>query len=182
MNLANFVTLGRLLIVPFFFVELVTYKAGEEFHRQAALWLFCIAAASDALDGAIARLTNTQTELGRFLDPLADKLLLLSGFIGLLWVDSLPYRPPLWFTATVIFRDILMVLCMFSVFLVTGKLLVQPSILGKLTTAGQMLTLISVLLRLPVSEILWTLTGALTILSFLFYLKRDIPKLNPGKS
>ncbi len=181
MNLPNIITLGRLFLVPFFFTELLSFKDGQEIHRWAALAIFSIAAASDALDGMIARLTNTQTELGRFLDPLADKFLLFSGIIGLLWVHTLPYRPPLWFTVAVVFRDLVIILGLIVLYLMTGKVQVRPNFLGKLTTAGQMATLIAVLLEFPFSSILWNLTGALTIASLLVYLNRELSGLGTLK-
>lgn len=132
---------------------------------------------SDALDGFLARILKCQTEIGRFLDPLADKLLLLSGFIGLLWVSELPYHPPVWFTVAVVFRDLVVVIGLIVLTLFARKPEIKPNLLGKMTTFFQMLTLLAVLTGLPASIILWNFTGALTILSGLNYLFRDLPKL-----
>lgn len=132
---------------------------------------------TDALDGLIARFTKSQTELGRFLDPLADKLLLLSGYIGILFVSALPYRPPVWITVVIIFRDLIVVIGLFMIFVASGRLQVRPNILGKLATALQMMTLVAILLCLPLSVVLWNLTALLTIASGLVYIGRDFAKL-----
>ena len=132
---------------------------------------------TDALDGFLARMTKRQTALGRFLDPFADKLLILSGFLGILGLESLPYRPPVWVTVTVVFRDILIVMGMLMIFLLSGDLRVQPNLVGKITTAAQMLTLIAILLASPVAVALWYLTAVLTIFSLFLYLIREIRRL-----
>lgn len=175
MNLPNLITVLRILIAPLFFTELVSYKPGQEYHRWIAFWLFIAGVVSDAVDGMIARVTKNQTPLGRFLDPLADKLLLLSGFLGILLVDSLPYHPPVWVTVAVVFRDIFLIGGLIVVVLMYGKIHVKPNFLGKVTTVAQMATLTALLLGLKISVILWNITGMLSILSCLYYLVRDLP-------
>lgn len=177
MNLPNLITLFRILISPLFFVELVSYKQGEEYHRWIAFALLTAGVFSDALDGFLARILNCQTSLGKFLDPLADKLLLLSGFLGLLWVSALPFHPPIWFTVTVVFRDLVIIIGLLVLTLFTRKAEIKPNLLGKATTFFQMATLLSVLAGISFSPILWNLTGALTIISCLSYLVRDLPKM-----
>lgn len=177
MNIPNFITFCRILAVPFFFTELVSYEPGQEHHRWIAIWIFSGAALSDALDGFLARITHHKTALGAFLDPLADKLLLLSGYLGLLFVSGLSIRPPLWVTVTIVFRDLMIVLGLAIVFMVTGQAKIQPNKIGKITTAIQMLTLLLILLKWPHSFIFWNLTAFLTILSLVSYFKRDMIKL-----
>lgn len=177
MSLPNFITLFRIFLVPFFFTELLSFHRGDPNHRWTALGLFALASLTDALDGYLARATSRATELGKFLDPLADKLLLLSGYLGLLMVRDLPYTPPLWVTVTIVFRDLVVVIGMILIFILTGSVRVEPNFLGKLTTAAQMITLISILLTWKYSFILWNLTALLTIVSCFVYLARDIKKL-----
>ncbi len=177
MNLPNFITLVRIFLVPFFFTELVSIREGHDAHRLIALGIFVFASLTDAFDGFLARVTSGTTDLGKFLDPLADKLLLVSGYLGLLFVHELPYTPPLWVTVTIVFRDIVLVIGMMTILAVTGKIRVQPNFLGKLTTVAQMITLMSVLLMWNYSFILWNLTAALTIVSCFTYLLRDFKKL-----
>ena len=126
------------------------------------------------LDGFLARVTKSRSELGRFLDPLADKLLLLSGFLGLLFVQALPYRPPLWITVTIVFRDLMIVAGLVIIYLLKGTFPVYPNFLGKATTAFQMATLLAILLAWPVSILLCYITAILTITSFGVYTMREL--------
>lgn len=163
-------------MVPFFFTALVSYTPGRERERWIAFLIFLAASLTDMLDGFLARITKTRTELGRFLDPLADKLLLLSGFIGLLFVEALPYKPPLWITVTLVFRDLMIVLGLVIIFLIKGTFPIQPNILGKMTTAFQMATLLAILLGWPLSILICYITAALSILSFAVYSVRELTK------
>ena len=178
MNLPNYLTLLRIVLVPVFFTLLVTYQTGTEFHRLAALAVFLLAVLSDALDGVLARRTQQRTELGAFLDPLADKLLLLSGYIGILFVARLPHHPPLWITVTIVFRDLVIVAGMAVIFLVTRKVrAVEPNLAGKATTVLQMAGLVAILCKHPASVALWNLTAVLTLLSGGLYVRRGIRAL-----
>ncbi len=111
MTTANKVTILRILLIPFFVVELIYYvRTGNELHRLVAISDFCVAAICDGVDGYIARHYNQISELGRILDPLADKLLLVSAIV-LLSFDNTPYfkqQIPLWLTGTIIGRDLLL--------------------------------------------------------------------------
>lgn len=177
MSLPNYITLIRILLVPFFFTALVSYGPGHEHQRWVALTIFITASITDALDGFIARLARRRTALGRFLDPLADKLLLLSGFIGLLFVHTLVYRPPLWITVSVVFRDLVIIVGLVVIFLINGTIRVEPNLLGKCTTASQMITLILILLEWPMAVYFCYLTAFFTILSCLVYCVRELRKL-----
>src|SRR5512134_6493 len=98
MTTANKVTIMRILLIPFFVVEVIYYmKTGNEVHRLVSVLAFAVAAICDGVDGYIARRFNQRSELGAMLDPLADKLLLVSGIV-LLSFDHLPYLAtiPLW--------------------------------------------------------------------------------------
>jgi len=174
LSLANYLTLARILLIPFFFTALVSYQPGKEYYRWAAFGIFLTASLTDALDGFLARLTKHQTRLGRFLDPLADKLLLLSGYLGLLFVEALSYRPPLWITVTIVFRDFLIILGLILIYLLTGTVRVKPNYLGKCTTAIQMATLVAILLNWKIAILFWYLMAFLTILSCLVYVVREM--------
>src|SRR5258706_7224702 len=124
MTTANKITILRMLLVPFFVVEVLYYvKDGHEVHRLLALLSFAVAAICDGVDGYIARRYNQRSELGAILDPLADKLLLVSGIVVL----SFDHRPfletvPLWLTGTIIGRDILLLIGLVVIQMVVGKL------------------------------------------------------------
>src|SRR3977135_3006634 len=107
MTTPNKITIGRIFLVPVFIIEVLYYtENGREIHRLMALLAFAVASVSDALDGYLARRYNQHSELGRILDPLADKLLLVSGII-LLSLKNQPYldRIPMWLTVTILSRD-----------------------------------------------------------------------------
>jgi cardiolipin synthase (CMP-forming) len=149
MTTANKITILRILLIPFFVIETIYYvRTGNEIHRLAGILLFGVTAASDGVDGYIARRYQQISELGKILDPLADKLLLVSGIV-LLSFDNAPYfrQIPLWVTGTIIGRDLLLAIGVIVIRSVVGKITVQPRITGKIATVFQMLVIIWILLR-----------------------------------
>jgi CDP-diacylglycerol--glycerol-3-phosphate 3-phosphatidyltransferase len=149
MTTANKVTILRILLIPFFVVEVLYYgKTGNEMHRIAALLTFAVAAICDGVDGYIARRYNQISELGMILDPLADKLLLVSGVV-LLSFDhgSLLGQFPLWFGCTIIGRDLLILIGMVVIQFTVGKVRARPRIAGKVATVLQMASVLWILLR-----------------------------------
>jgi cardiolipin synthase len=135
LTVANQLTLLRIILIPAF-VLLVVYR-----HLGAALLVFVIAGVTDALDGLIARLAGQGTSLGAWLDPMADKLLLLSTFI-VLTVPSIPLTNhlPLWLTISVISRDVVIIGVVAIVNLAVGPRTFRPSLLGKGATATFIVT------------------------------------------
>jgi len=170
----NLITLLRILIVPFFFTALVYYQPGKDHFRWIAFGLFLFASLTDAIDGLVARLTKEISRLGRFLDPLADKLLLLSGYLGLLFAQDFPLVPPLWVIVAIVFRDVVIIGGLAVLYISGMPVEVEPNFLGKLTTAFQMATLVSILLLFPPSAILWNITSLLTITSGFVYVVREM--------
>src|ERR1700676_1504614 len=140
MTTANKITILRILLIPFFVVEVLYYvKNGNEIHRLLAILSFAVAAICDGVDGYIARRYNQRSERGALLDPLGDKLLLVSGIVVL----SFDHRPrfdtvPLWLTGTIIGRDILILAGMVVIQMTVGKVKVRPRIPGKISTVLQM--------------------------------------------
>lgn len=148
MTTANKITIARMLLIPFFVVEVLYYmKTGDEVHRLLAILAFAIAAICDGVDGYIARRYNQRSELGAILDPLADKLLLVSGIV--LFSFNNPYLGtiPLWLTGTVIGRDLLLLVGLLVIQMTVGKVCVRPRILGKVATVLQMLCIVWILLK-----------------------------------
>ena len=135
LTLANQLTILRIMLIPVF-VLLVVYG-----FLGWALIVFLAAGVTDALDGLIARLTGQRTSLGAWLDPMADKLLLVTTFVVL----TLPTVPltnhiPLWLTVFVISRDVVIVGVVAIVNLASGPRTFRPSMLGKLATATFIVT------------------------------------------
>ncbi len=109
---------------------------------------FAVTAASDGVDGYIARRYNQISELGKILDPLADKLLLVSGIVVLSFNNEPYFRQiPLWLTGTIIGRDLLVAIGAVVIRSVVGNITVRPRITGKIATVFQMLVIIWILLR-----------------------------------
>ena len=135
LTVANQLTLLRIILIPAFVLLVVYGQLG------AALTVFIVAGVTDALDGLIARLAGQGTSLGAWLDPMADKLLLVSTFI-VLTVPSIPLANhlPLWLTVAVISRDIVIVGVVAIVNLAVGPRTFRPSLLGKAATAAFILT------------------------------------------
>lgn len=149
MTTANKVTILRILLVPFFVVEVLYYvRTGEELHRLLALVTFAVAAICDGVDGYIARHYNQKSELGAILDPLADKLLLVSGMV-VLTVDhgELLDRIPLALTGIIIGRDVVILIGLIVIQFTVGKVKVRPRITGKCATVLQMASVLWILLK-----------------------------------
>ena len=149
MTTANKVTILRMLLTPFFVVAVLYYgKTGNEAYRLVALLTFAVAAICDGVDGYIARHYNQHSELGAILDPLADKLLLVSGVV-LLSFDHGPLlgQIPLWLTGTIIGRDLLILIGMVVIQMTVGKVRVRPRIIGKIATVLQMASVLWLLLK-----------------------------------
>ncbi len=174
MSIPNYLTLFRILLTPVFFITLVSYTPEKEWLRFLALGIFVLASVTDALDGLLARFLKQRTALGQMLDPLADKVLLLSAYVGLLFVGTLPLRPPLWITITIIFRDLILLFGFFTLHFASVKMEVVPNLWGKLTTVSQMLLLCFILLEWPLAIPLSYLTVTFTILSGIIYLTRGL--------
>lgn len=174
MSIPNYLTLFRILLTPVFFITLVSYTPEHEELRLVALAIFVVAALTDALDGLLARFLKQRTALGQMLDPLADKILLVSAYIGLLFVATLPFRPPLWITITIIFRDLILLFGFFTLNFASIKIEVLPNIWGKLTTVSQMLLLCFILLEWPIAIPLAFLTVSFTIISGIIYMMRGL--------
>ena len=141
LNLANQLTLLRLALVPAFALLTLYGELGW------ALVVFVVAGITDGLDGLVARMTNQRTAVGAWLDPMADKLLLLTTFIVLsLPGIGLTNRLPLWLTVLIISRDIVIVLTVAVITLALGPRVFKPTIYGKAATATYIVTSIVVML------------------------------------
>jgi cardiolipin synthase len=169
MGLANWLTIVRILLVPVLVIVLVYNWA------LLALSTLIVAGVTDMMDGYIARSRGTKTRLGAFLDPLADKLLLVASFITLTY--KFPKVLPFWLTAIVLTRDILLVLVVVLIMLTGGQFNPMPTGLGKLSTAVQMIMVGAALLVVGGGHDFWlirrgllVLTAVLTVGSGLQYL------------
>ena len=167
-NLANKISIARIILIPFFIASIVYNRI------EIALALFILAVISDGVDGFIARSLDQKTKLGTILDPLADKMLLLSAYICLSIASSIPssLRLPPYVPIIVISRDAIIVLGSIMIHIITGDLKVAPSAWGKITTFFQMMTIVSVLTKFNYPYIVWNVTAALTVVSGIGYVMK----------
>jgi len=161
-NLPNILSLARLLSVPIAIVLMIDGRFG------ACFWLFVLAGLTDAIDGWIAKTFDARTTLGAFLDPLADKALVVSTYLMLGWLGHLPA----WLVVLVVFRDVLIIGGAMVAYLMLGDFHSRPLLVSKINTALQIALVAAVLARLGVGighpQLDWALvlaTGATTIAS-----------------
>lgn len=179
MNFANKISTFRILSVPFFIASIVYYSPAHDYLRFVALAIFILAVISDAVDGFIARKAKQQSRAGMVLDPLGDKLLLVSAFICLNLADQFPLgiRFPLWVTLIVISRDALIMLGAVVVYIVKQNIDISPTRWGKLTTTFQMSSVIVVLLQWRLAYVFWWIAVFFTLISGSDYIKRGFKTL-----
>jgi cardiolipin synthase (CMP-forming) len=171
LNLPNFLTLIRILSIPLFLVYL-------SYHRYLeALIVFIIGGITDFFDGLAARWMNQQTALGAYLDPIADKLLVITSYIVLGLIDGIP----VWLAITVISRDVLIMLGYAIIFfLIDERPEVRPTLIGKFSTLLQLFTLGVAIALLHDADLMHPLlrdlfigaTAVATVLSGLQYIYR----------
>jgi cardiolipin synthase (CMP-forming) len=168
LSIPNLITLGRVMAVPVVFWFLVSGR------MPAAFVVFVVAGVSDAIDGYLAKRYGWQTTLGAYLDPLADKLLIVSVFIALGVLGELPS----WLVIAVVSRDILIIMAVVLSWLLAHPVRIKPLAVSKANTAAQIVLAAVVLadgsfkLGLDLFRIMlvW-LTAALTLTSLAAYLR-----------
>lgn len=180
MSFADKVSAIRIILIPVF-VSLLIYSGSHPFLKDAALGLFIIAVLSDFFDGLVARIKKEKSEIGQIIDPLADKLLLLTSFISLyLLRKTLPLRfeMPLGIVLIVVSRD-LVILTGVTVFqLLKTEIHVVPSLWGKLTTFFQMFTVLSLLSNISFFPWVWKIAAVFTLISGADYFLRGVKAIN----
>jgi len=175
MTVPNLITILRILLVPIFIIYMINDRA------LASLIIFIIASISDALDGFIARVFHQKSTLGAYLDPLADKILLMTAFITLAILKMIPS----WLTVLTISRDVIILLGVLVLYLTHYPVKIHPSILSKATTCMQIATIFIVLsngyLNIQFLKIysFWLAAG-LTVGSGLQYIRSGMIILSQG--
>ncbi|MBB4001054.1 MAG: CDP-alcohol phosphatidyltransferase family protein [Aurantimonas endophytica] len=178
MTIPNFISIARLLAVPVLVWALVDSRPG------LAFLIFILAGLSDAVDGAIARRFNQQSALGAYLDPIADKALLITIFVGLGMLGELPT----WLAIAVVSRDLLIMAAVVLSFMMGRPITVRPLLVSKLTTLAQLLlagfALAEPVFHLPLApfiDVLIGLTALLTAISATAYLLEWLRHMASGE-
>ena len=181
---ANQITILRILAVPFFIATTLYYSPDKDYLRYVALGIFVFAVVSDIIDGYIARVHKQETKAGAILDPLADKLLMISAFICLYKVGiQFPlFRFPLWLVVAVISRDVILLIGGTLIYMNHGDLLVEVTKWGKASTFFQVTAVLGMLLQWPVTEIFWYVAGLFVVISGMNYIFTGIKIINTPSS
>ena len=168
MNTPNKLTVARMIIVPFLVVFLLTGWGGDA-NRYISLALFVVASITDWFDGYLARKNNLVTNFGKFMDPLADKLLVCSAMICMIELDRLPA----WFVIIIIAREF--IISGFRLIAAENGIVIAANYWGKFKTASQMIMIILLILHFDgifvvLEQIFIWLSLALTIISLITYI------------
>ncbi|MDO5350179.1 MAG: CDP-diacylglycerol--glycerol-3-phosphate 3-phosphatidyltransferase [Lachnospiraceae bacterium] len=178
MNLPNKLTTARVILIPFF-VFFLLYQGGSNLtFRYIALAIFIIASLTDLLDGKIARKYNLVTNFGKFMDPLADKLLVCSALICLIQLGQLPA----WMVIIIISREF--IISGFRLVASDNGIVIAASYWGKFKTTFQMIAVILLILNIPALSLItavcvW-IALALTIISLVDYIMKNHKVLTEG--
>ena len=178
MNLPNKLTILRVIMIPFFVLTLL-YDGGEnQTLRYVAAAIFIIASLTDMLDGKIARKYNLVTNFGKFMDPLADKLLVCSALICLVELKELPA----WMVIVIISREF--IISGFRLVASDNGVVIAASYWGKFKTVSQMIMSVLLIVNIPALSILTTIFSVialvLTVVSLIDYIAKNYRVLTEG--
>ena len=180
MNLPNKLTTFRVVLIPFFIFFLMTELI--PFSKWVALALFCIASLTDFFDGYLARKWNMVTNFGKFMDPLADKLLVCSAIIAFTAMG----RMPAWIVIVIVAREF--IISGFRLIAAEKGVVIAASYWGKFKTASQMFMIILLIINIDVlfipGQVLMYIALALTVISLIDYIvkNKDVMKDEPGEA
>ena len=179
MNLPNKLTILRVIMIPFFVAFLMLEDGANTTYRYIAAALFIIASLTDLLDGKIARKYNLVTNFGKFMDPLADKLLVCSALICMIELGQLPA----WMVIIIISREF--IISGFRLVASDNGVVIAASYWGKFKTTFQMIGVVLLILNIPalsmVTDIVIWIAVALTVISLVDYIVKNAGVLKEGK-
>ena len=179
MNLPNKLTILRVILIPFFVAALLYDGGANQNMRYVAAALFIIASLTDMLDGKIARKYNLVTNFGKFMDPLADKLLVCSALICMIELRELPA----WMVIIIISREF--IISGFRLVASDNGVVIAASYWGKFKTTFQMIGVVLLIFNIPALSTLTTIIVwialALTVISLVDYIVKNAGVLTEGK-
>lgn len=178
LNLPNKLTLLRVIMIPFFIVMLLMNDGETTMFRYIAAGIFIVASLTDWLDGAIARKYNLVTNFGKFMDPLADKLLVCSALICLVALEQFP----VWMVIVIVSREF--IISGFRLVAAEQGLVIAASYWGKFKTVTQMIAIILMILNISalymVTTIVMWAALILTVVSLIDYIVKNHAVLTAG--
>ena len=178
MNLPNKLTILRIIMIPFFVLFMLLDGGVSQTYRYIAAVIFIIASFTDLLDGKIARKYNLVTNFGKFMDPLADKLLVCSGLICFVGLGQLPA----WFVIIIISREF--IISGFRLVASDNGVVIAASCWGKFKTVSQMIMSVLLIVNIPALSILTTIFSVialvLTVVSLIDYIAKNYRVLTEG--
>lgn len=179
MNLPNKLTVLRVIMIPFFVVSLLAFHGEVRLLRNLAAAIFIVASLTDMLDGKIARKYNLVTNFGKFMDPLADKLLVCSALICMIELRELPA----WMVIIIISREF--IISGFRLVASDNGVVIAASYWGKFKTTFQMIGVVLLIFNIPALSTLTTIIVwialALTVISLVDYIVKNAGVLTEGK-
>ena len=178
MNLPNKLTILRIIMIPFFVLFMLLDGGVNQTYRYIAAVIFIVASFTDLLDGKIARKYNLVTNFGKFMDPLADKLLVCSGLICFVGLGQLPA----WFVIIIISREF--IISGFRLVASDNGVVIAASYWGKFKTVSQMIMSVLLIVNIPALSILTAIFSAialvLTVVSLIDYIAKNYRVLTEG--
>ena len=176
MNTANKLTMMRIFLIPVF---LIVLYLEFPFHMWIALAVFVLASVTDFIDGYVARNYNQITDFGKFMDPLADKLLVCSALICLVELKELPA----WMVIVIISREF--IISGFRLVASDNGVVIAASYWGKFKTTFQMIAVVLLILGIPslsmvTTAVVW-IALVLTVISLVDYIAKNVNVLKEGK-
>lgn len=178
MNLPNKLTILRIIMIPFFVLFLLLEGGNNAGYRYVAAAIFIVASLTDLLDGKIARKYNLVTNFGKFMDPLADKLLVCSGLICFVELGQLPA----WFVIIIISREF--IISGFRLVASDNGLVIAASYWGKFKTASQMVMSVLLIVNISALSLVTTVISwlalILTVVSLVDYIAKNMRVLTEG--
>lgn len=178
MNLPNKLTILRIIMIPFFVLFMLLDGGLNPAYRYIAAAIFIVASFTDLLDGKIARKYNLVTNFGKFMDPLADKLLVCSGLICFVGLGQLPA----WFVIIIISREF--IISGFRLVASDNGVVIAASYWGKFKTVSQMVMSVLLIVNIPALSMLTTVISVialvLTVVSLVDYIAKNYRVLTEG--
>ena len=178
MNLPNKLTILRIIMIPFFVLFMLLDGGANQTYRYIAAVIFIVASFTDLLDGKIARKYNLVTNFGKFMDPLADKLLVCSGLICFVGLGALPA----WFVIIIISREF--IISGFRLVASDNGVVIAASYWGKFKTVSQMIMSVLLIVNIPALSILTAIFSVialvLTVVSLIDYIANNYRVLAEG--